>query len=186
MKAVVIVSLLPVKLSCIAWWYFLITGTCVMFRSAERIFRSGEHIFRSGEHIFRSAEYKSNKVYSYIKTVVYLFMLTTFRLIIKTGWLVNPLFIILVYSTCHCSLWRLTRYCTKTANVITSKQQMLLHLNRNCFCVAIVIKVIMNYAKIVLFFSINLKNWLIKERNGLFACHFQWKLIILQCIKTNM
>ena len=56
-----------------------------MFRSAERIFRSGERIFRSGEHIFRSAEYKSNTVYSYIKTVVYLFMLTTFRIIIKTG-----------------------------------------------------------------------------------------------------
>ena len=56
-----------------------------IFRSGERIFRSGERIFRSGEHIFRSAEYKSNTVYSYIKTVVYLFMLTTFRLIIKTG-----------------------------------------------------------------------------------------------------
>ena len=42
-----------------------------MFRSAERIFRSAEHIFRSGEHIFRSAEYKSNIVYSYIKTGYY-------------------------------------------------------------------------------------------------------------------
>ena len=56
-----------------------------MFRSAEHIFRSAERIFRIGERIFRSAEYKSNIVYSYIKTVVYLFMLTTFRLIIKTG-----------------------------------------------------------------------------------------------------
>ena len=42
-----------------------------MFRSAERIFRSGERIFRSGEHIFRSAEYKSNTVYSEIKTGYY-------------------------------------------------------------------------------------------------------------------
>ena len=56
-----------------------------MFRSGKHIFRSAERIFSSAEYIFSSAEYKSNTVYSYIKTVVYLFMLTTFRIIIKTG-----------------------------------------------------------------------------------------------------